>query len=104
MLRLPDRGIGVPCDPSLPAGAAVAYFRDDAARLDAPDAPPNGELVVPGTIAARAYPGGHYRYRVKVGSGEVSVDDADHHPVGAEVGVRLAPQRLHIFSRAEVAR
>jgi ABC-type Fe3+/spermidine/putrescine transport system ATPase subunit len=104
LLRLPDRSLGVPCDLALPAGAAVAYFRDDAARLDAPNAAPNGDLVVPGTIAARAYPGGHYRYRVKVGSGEISVDDADHHPVGAEVGVRLAPPRLHIFPRAEVAR
>jgi ABC-type Fe3+/spermidine/putrescine transport system ATPase subunit len=104
LLHLPDRSIGVAGDPALPAGTAVAYFRDDAARLDAPDAPPDGDLIVPGTITARAYPGGHYRYRVRVAGGEVSVDDATLHPVGAEVGLRLSPQRLHIFSRAEVAR
>ena len=45
----------------------TAYFRDDVARLVDPDATGDGEIVLPGTIAPRTYPGGHYRYAVEVG-------------------------------------
>ncbi|MFC7397611.1 ABC transporter ATP-binding protein [Chelatococcus sp. GCM10030263] len=101
VLRVPSLTANAAYDGPLPTGPAVAYFRDDAARLDAVDAPPGGDLIAPGTVAARAYPGGHYRYRVTVAGGEVSVDDTELHPVGVQVGLRLAPRRLHVFPAAD---
>src|SRR5207237_8064816 len=88
---------------TLPAGEAVAYFRDDVASLDAPDAVPQGDLLVPGRIAARSYPGGLYRYRVEAAGRHITVDDAARHEPGAAVGLRIPLQRLHIFPAAEAA-
>jgi ABC-type Fe3+/spermidine/putrescine transport system ATPase subunit len=88
---------------ALPAGEAVAYFRDDVASLDAPDAAPQGDLLVPGRIAARSYPGGLYRYRVEAAGRQITVDDAARHEPGAAVGLRIPLQRLHIFPAAEAA-
>ncbi|WP_244491276.1 ABC transporter ATP-binding protein [Bosea sp. Root381] len=87
---------------ALPAGEALAYFRDDVARLGAPDAAAaGGDLVVPGTIAARAYPGGTYRYKVAAAGREITVDDADRHELGTTIGLRIPLQRLHIFPASE---
>jgi ABC-type Fe3+/spermidine/putrescine transport system ATPase subunit len=88
---------------ALPAGAAMAYFRNDVATLDAPDAAPRGDLVVPGRIAARSYPGGLYRYRVEAAGAQITVDDATRHEPGAAVGLRIPLQRLHIFPATEAA-
>ena len=88
---------------ALPTGEAVAYFRDDAASLTAPDAMPQGDLVVPGRIAARSYPGGLYRYRVEAVGRQITVDDAARHEPGAAVGLRIPLRRLHIFPAAEAA-
>jgi ABC-type Fe3+/spermidine/putrescine transport system ATPase subunit len=88
---------------ALPAGAAMAYFRNDVATLDAPDAAPRGDLVVPGRIAARSYPGGLYRYRVEAAGAQITVDDAARHEPGAAVGLRIPLQRLHIFPATEAA-
>ncbi len=86
---------------ALPAGEAVAYFRDDVARLDAPDAAAADDLLVPGTIAARAYPGGVYRYRVEAAGRQITVDDATRHELGATIGLRIPLHRLHIFPASE---
>ncbi|WP_332680698.1 ABC transporter ATP-binding protein [Bosea sp. (in: a-proteobacteria)] len=86
---------------ALPAGRAVAYFRDDVARLDAADAPASGDLVMTGRVAARAYPGGVYRYRVETGDCEITVDDVTRHELGTKVGLRIPVQRLHIFPASE---
>jgi ABC-type Fe3+/spermidine/putrescine transport system ATPase subunit len=88
---------------ALPAGEAVAYFRDDVASLDAPDAAPEGDLLVPGRIAARSYPGGLYRYRIEVAGRQITVDAAARHEPGAAVGLRIPVQRLHIFPATEAA-
>ena len=88
---------------ALPAGEAVAYFRDDVASLDAPDAAPQGDLFVPGRIAARSYPGGLYRYRVEAAGRQITVDDAARHEPGAAIGLRIPLQRLHIFPATEAA-
>lgn len=88
---------------ALPAGEAVAYFRDGAASLDAPDAPPQGDLLVPGRIIARSYPGGLYRYRVEAASRQITVDDTARHEPGVAVGLRIPVQRLYIFPAAEAA-
>lgn len=94
-------GIASGTSAALPAGDAVAYFRDDVARLDAVDAPPSDDLLVPGLIAARAYPGGVYRYRVEAAGRQITVDDAARHELGAKVGLRIPVQRLHIFPASE---
>ena len=86
---------------TLPAGEVVAYFRDDVARLDAVDAPATEDLVVPGRIASRAYPGGVYRYRVEAAGRQITVDDATRHELGTSVGLRIPVQRLHIFPASE---
>ena len=88
---------------ALPAGAAMAYFRNDVATLDAPDAAPRGDLVVPGRIVARSYPGGLYRYRVEAAGAQITVDDTARHEPGAAVGLRIPLQRLHIFPATEAA-
>jgi ABC-type Fe3+/spermidine/putrescine transport system ATPase subunit len=88
---------------ALPAGEAVAYFRDDVASLDAPDAAPRGDLLVPGRIAARSYPGGLYRYRVEAAGRQITVDAAARHEPGDAVGLRIPVQRLHIFPATEAA-
>ena len=88
---------------TLPAGEAVAYFRDGAASLDAPDAAPQGDLLVPGRIVARSYPGGLYRYRVEAAGRQVTVDAAARHEPGTAVGLRIPVHRLHIFPAAEAA-
>jgi ABC-type Fe3+/spermidine/putrescine transport system ATPase subunit len=88
---------------ALPAGAAMAYFRDGAASLDASDAAPQGDLLVPGRIIARSYPGGLYRYRVEAAGRQITVDDAARHEPGAAVGLRIPVHRLHIFPAAETA-
>lgn len=88
---------------SAPAGAVVAYFRDDIARLDDPQASAEGDLVLVGTVQQRAYPGGHYRYGVSVGDRHVSVTDAGYHEVGSSVGVRLPLAAMHLFPRGSQA-
>ena len=84
-------------DGEIPAGPVVAYFRDDVARLGAPDAAPEGEIVLPGTIVARAYPGGHYRYAVDIGGRHFAVTDDGFHEPGTRVGLRLPLGELHVF-------
>lgn len=88
---------------ALPAGEAVAYFRDDVASLDAPDAAPQDDLLVPGRIAARSYPGGLYRYRVEAAGRQITVDAAARHEPGTAVGLRIPVRHLHIFPAAETA-
>ena len=65
-----------------PVGPVTAYFRDDVAKLDAPDARrSDGSIVLPGRIAQRAYPGGHYRYAVAIGDRHFTVTDDRYHDV-----------------------
>jgi ABC-type Fe3+/spermidine/putrescine transport system ATPase subunit len=86
---------------TLLSGEAVAYFRDDVARLDAVDAAAADDLLVPGRIAARAYPGGVYRYRVEAAGRQITVDDSARHELGTTVGLRIPVQHLHIFPASE---
>ncbi|WP_460448348.1 ABC transporter ATP-binding protein [Alsobacter sp. SYSU BS001988] len=87
------------------AGAVTAFFREEAASLTAADATPGQDcpaaaIVLPGVVATRAYPGGHYRYGVDAGGRHLSVKDAGYHELGAPVGVCLPLSRLHIFPAA----
>src|SRR4029078_10312235 len=67
---------------AVPEGAAMDYVRKDIANLDAPDAAQRGDLVVPGSIVARSYPGGLYRYRVEAAGAQITGDDTARHRPG----------------------
>ncbi|HEX8167547.1 MAG TPA: ABC transporter ATP-binding protein [Beijerinckiaceae bacterium] len=83
-----------------PFGAVTAYFRDDVAKLDRPDARVPGAIVLPGRIAQRAYPGGHYRYGVAIGSRHFTVTDDRYLDLDTPVGLRLPLADLHLFPSA----
>jgi ABC-type Fe3+/spermidine/putrescine transport system ATPase subunit len=85
---------------SVPAGPVRAYFRDDVAKLDAPDAQVEGAIVLPGRIAQRAYPGGHYRYGVAIGDRHFTVTDERYLDLDTPVGLRLPLAALHLFPSA----
>jgi ABC-type Fe3+/spermidine/putrescine transport system ATPase subunit len=80
-----------------PSGQVRAYFRDDVAKLDAPDARVEGAIVLPGRIAQRAYPGGHYRYGVAIDGRHFTVTDERYLDVDTPVGLRLPVAALHLF-------
>ncbi len=85
---------------SAPAGRVTAYFRDDVAKLVAPDASGENAIILHGRIAARAYPGGHYRYEVAIDGRHFTVMDARYLDVDTPVGLRLPLEALHLFSSA----
>jgi ABC-type Fe3+/spermidine/putrescine transport system ATPase subunit len=83
-----------------PVGPVAAYFRDDVAKLDAPDAHVEGAIVLPGRIAQRTYPGGHYRYAVAIGERHFTVTDDRYLGLETPVGLRLPLDALHLFPNA----
>nr|WP_255616402.1 ABC transporter ATP-binding protein [Microvirga puerhi] len=90
-------GRSVPFSGPVPTGAVTAYFRDDVASLDAPDARIEGSIVLPGRITQRTYPGGHYRYVVAIDDRHFTVTDDRYHDVDRPVGLRLPVASLHLF-------
>ena len=62
-------------DGAVPVGPVTAYFRDDVASLDDPNARIDGSIILPGRITQRTYPGGHYRYVVAIGDRHFTVTD-----------------------------
>lgn len=84
-----------------PVGPVTAYFRDDVAKLDAPDAAAGGAIVLAGRILQRAYPGGHYRYAVAIGDRHYTVTDERYLALDASVGLRLPLEALHLFPSAQ---
>jgi ABC-type Fe3+/spermidine/putrescine transport system ATPase subunit len=83
-----------------PVGPVTAYFRDDVAKLDAPDARVAGAIVLPGRITQRTYPGGHYRYAVAIGDRHFTVTDDRYLDLESPVGLRLPLESLHLFPSA----
>src|SRR3954452_646810 len=83
-----------------PVGPVTAYFRDDVARLDAPDARVDAGIGVPGRIAQRTYPGGHYRYAIAIGDRHFTVTDDRYLELDTPVGLRLPIGALHLFPSA----
>jgi ABC-type Fe3+/spermidine/putrescine transport system ATPase subunit len=83
-----------------PLGAVTAHFRDDVARLDRPDLQVEGAIVLPGRIAQRTYPGGHYRYAVAIGDRHFTVTDDRYLDLDTPVGLRLPLEALHLFPSA----
>ena len=93
----------VPWSGAAPVGSVRAYFRDDVAKLDAPDARVEGAIVLSGRIAQRAYPGGHYRYAVAIGDRQFTVTDERYLDLDTPVGLRLPLGALHLFPNAHNA-
>jgi ABC-type Fe3+/spermidine/putrescine transport system ATPase subunit len=83
-----------------PFGAVTAYFRDDVAKLDAPNARVDGAILLPGRISQRSYPGGHYRYGVAIGERHFTVTDDRYLDLDTPVGLRLPLEALHLFPSA----
>jgi len=85
-----------------PSGAIVAHFRGEAARLHAPDmaagAANGDELVLRGRIAQASYPGGVWRYSVRVGEDQFLVDDVRRLAIGEAVGIGLPAASLHLYA------
>lgn len=87
-------------------GSATAHFRGEAARLlTAEDAVPEASLVLQGSIGQVSYPGGFYRYAMKVGDRQFMVDDPRRIPPGTPASISLAAAALHLYPAAgQVAR
>jgi putative spermidine/putrescine transport system ATP-binding protein len=78
-------------------GPVNAHFRSEDARLCAPGEARENCLVLRGEIAQRTYPGGFYRYAIRVGSQQYMVDDARRLAVGDPVGVALPAAALYFY-------
>jgi ABC-type Fe3+/spermidine/putrescine transport system ATPase subunit len=83
-----------------PTGSVIAYFRDDVAKLVAPDARIDGSIVLRGHVVQRTYPGGEYRYRIAVADRHYTVTDDRCLDVDTPVGLRLPLGSLHLFPSA----
>jgi putative spermidine/putrescine transport system ATP-binding protein len=86
-LRLADEGSG--------AHRTRAHFRGDRARL-APQADP-ASLSLAGTVEQASYLGHGWRYRVRVGRGQVWVDDPASVPEGSRTHVIVPRDALLMF-------
>jgi ABC-type Fe3+/spermidine/putrescine transport system ATPase subunit len=78
-------------------GPAFAHFRTEAARLIIGDDVPPNSLTLRGRITQSSYPGGVYRYAVDVGGRQFMVDDKRRLSTGAEVGIWLPAEALHLY-------
>jgi len=78
-----------------------AHFRSEDARLCAPDQPVDGCLVLRGEIVQCSYPGGFYRYAVRVGPRQYLVDDVRRLAVGEPIGIALPATALHLYPATE---
>jgi ABC-type Fe3+/spermidine/putrescine transport system ATPase subunit len=74
-----------------------AHFRSEEARLCPPDQPSDGCLVLRGEIVQCSYPGGFYRYAVRIGSRQYLVDDVRRLAIGEPIGVALPATALHFY-------
>jgi ABC-type Fe3+/spermidine/putrescine transport system ATPase subunit len=75
-----------------------AHFRSEDARLCDPGAVADGCLVLRGEIVQCSYPGGFYRYAVRVGAEQqYLVDDERRLPTGDTIGIALPLTALHFY-------
>jgi ABC-type Fe3+/spermidine/putrescine transport system ATPase subunit len=77
-----------------------AHFRSENASLCEPDEPAAGCLILRGEVSQCSYPGGFYRYAVRVGPDVHLVDDPRRFPVGAAIGIALPVAALHLYKRS----
>jgi ABC-type Fe3+/spermidine/putrescine transport system ATPase subunit len=88
----------LPANGSVLQGEVTAHFRSEAARLVAPEQRAGGDaLILRGEVAQASYPGGFWRYAVRVGDAQFMVDDGKRLSVGDRVGIRLAADALYFY-------
>ncbi len=87
------RGIERPSDEV----SVNAHFRSEDARLCPPNEAADGCLILRGEIVQCSYPGGFYRYAVRVGPHNYLVDDARRLAVGEAIGIALPATALHFY-------
>jgi len=88
----------LPANGTILQGDVTAHFRSEAARLVPPEQPADGEaLVLRGEVAQTSYPGGFWRYAVRVGDAQFMVDDDKRLNVGDRVAIRLAADALYLY-------
>jgi len=80
-----------------PGASAVAHFRSEQARLCPADQALDGCLLLRGQITQASYPGGFYRYAVRVGPYQYLVDDPRRLAIGEAVGIALPAAALHLY-------
>src|SRR5205807_6716153 len=107
------RDVGIAINPSLLDGSGIrhasddisiiAHFRSEDARLCPPDEAAGGCLVLRGEIVQCSYPGGFYRYAVRVGPRHYLVDDARRLAVGKAIGIALPATALHFYPAPQEA-
>ena len=78
-------------------GPVSAHFRTEAARLIVGDDVPPNSLMLRGRVTQSSYPGGVYRYAVDVGGRQFIVDDERQFSTGAEVGIWLPAEAVHLY-------
>lgn len=82
----------------------VVSFRPHSLRVDVADAARDARYVwVPGTVEASEFLGEFTRYRVRVGSHNLAVDQAHHaglskFPVGGAVSLGLEPSQVRLLA------
>jgi putative spermidine/putrescine transport system ATP-binding protein len=106
-------GDGLEVDASLLAATGIrhwprdtpmnAHFRSEDARLCPPDQPADGCLVLRGEIVQCSYPGGSYRYGVRVGSRHYLVDDVRRLAIGEAIGIALPATALYLYPVTSMA-
>jgi len=90
---LAAEGIGRwPCDTLF-----NAHFRSEDVRLCQPDQSIEGCVVLCGEIVQCSYPGGFYRYTVRVGPRQYLVDDIRRLAIGEPIGIALPAAALHLY-------
>jgi ABC-type Fe3+/spermidine/putrescine transport system ATPase subunit len=80
-----------------------AHFRSEDGRLCPPDQPVDGCLVLRGEIVQCSYPGGFYRYAVRVGPRQYLVDDMRRLAIGEPIGIALPAAALHLYRATPAA-
>jgi len=87
-----------------PGGTLVnAHFRSEDARLCPPGQQADGCLVLHGEIVQCSYPGGFYRYAVRVGSRQYLVDDERRLAIGEPIAIALPATALHLYRATAAA-
>jgi ABC-type Fe3+/spermidine/putrescine transport system ATPase subunit len=97
--------VRVPDGVALAGGARVQLcIRPESLALRAPGVPGDGQVLIPGTVARRAFLGDLMRYWVTVDGREWIVDQPDpgaaaHFDGAVQVAVR--PERIHLIAGAD---
>ena len=96
--------VRVPAGLSLASGAQVRLcIRPESLQLRPPGAAGDGQVLVPGTVARKAFLGDLMRYWVTVDGREWIVDQPDPGaatPYDGAVQIAIRPERIHVIAEA----